>query len=84
MADRGDRPELRGWLANSVEMIKYDNKVGSFVIHGRKIMKHFASVLLLSAFGLAACGPQEPLKVGFIGGLSDRIRTTVRVTTRLA
>ncbi len=36
-------------------------------------MIHIRPVLgLLAVLALSACGPQEPLRVGFIGGLSDR------------
>lgn len=35
-------------------------------------MKRLTPLVLLSALGLLGCGPQEPIKVGFIGGLSDR------------
>lgn len=32
-----------------------------------------ALLMLLLAVGLAACGPEEPLRIGFLGGLSGRV-----------
>lgn len=34
--------------------------------------KKLVGLLALSGLWLAGCGPQEPIKIGFIGGLSDR------------
>ena len=36
-------------------------------------MNAFRAMLFVSLFFLVACGPQEPIRLGFIGGLSGRV-----------
>lgn len=58
----------------SPEMIKYDNIKSLEMVtkRGNRLKNIQLAMAAAISLALAACGPAEPIRLGFIGGLSDR------------